>query len=53
VCAIKVNKVVKSSKCDKPDICICELSAKQHLPLMTEVMGLADALDNNGTFVSI
>ena len=49
--ANKVNKEVKSSKCDKPDICHCELSTKQHLPLTTEVMGLADALDNNGTSV--
>ena len=49
--ASKVNKVAKSSKCDRPDICHCECSAKQHLPLTTEVMGLADAEDDNGTFV--
>ena len=43
--------VAKNSHCGKPNICQCECSAKQHLPLTTEVMGLADAEDDNGTFV--
>ena len=43
--------VVKNSICEKADLCHCECAVKQHLPLTTEVMGLADAEDNNGTFV--
>ena len=45
------NQVVKSSHCEKPDICHCEFSSKQHPPLTAEAMGLADAEDHNGTFV--
>ena len=49
--AIKHKHVVKRSHCDKPDLCHCVLSPKPYVPLTTEVMGLADAEDDNETFV--
>ena len=49
--ANKYHLVVNNSQCEKPNLCHCECSAKQHLPLTTDVMGLADAEHDNGTFV--
>jgi hypothetical protein len=42
---------LQKSYCDKPDLCHCVMLPKQHPPLTTEVMGLADAADDNETFV--
>ncbi|KXG28849.1 hypothetical protein SORBI_3005G174800 [Sorghum bicolor] len=46
------GKVVKSSHCATANCCNCKLAPKQHQPHTTEVKGLADAEDDNGTFVS-
>ena len=43
--------VVKSSHCEMANFCNCEVAPKQRLPLTTEVKRLADAEDDNGTFV--
>ena len=43
--------VIKMSYCETPNSCECELAPTQRLPLTTEVKGLADAEDDNGTFV--
>ena len=39
------------SYCETPNSCECELAPTQRLPLTTEVKGLADAEDDNETFV--
>ncbi|KXG28842.1 hypothetical protein SORBI_3005G174100 [Sorghum bicolor] len=46
--ANKYHLGVKNSQCYKANLCHCECSAKNHLPHTTEIMGLADAEDDNG-----
>ena len=53
-CLVYANKngvVVKSSRCMTANGCNCEFAPKQRLLLTTEVKGLADAEDDNETFV--
>lgn len=49
--AMKHKYNLQKSYCDKPDLCHCVMLPKQHPPLTTEVMGLADTADDNETFV--
>jgi hypothetical protein len=49
--AKKEGTMMKMSYCETPNGCDCILAPKQRLPLTTEVKGLADAEDDNGTFV--
>ena len=49
--AKKEGALMKMSYCETPNGCECVLAPRQRLPLTTEVKGLADAEDDNGTFV--
>jgi hypothetical protein len=49
--ARKNGAVVKMCFCTTENNCECLYVQQQHPPLTTEVMGLAAAEDDNGTFV--
>lgn len=47
----RVGGVFKRCTCETKDHCDCYFRPKQHLPVTTEVMGLAAADEDNGTYV--